>query len=440
MHVPRRRRRDQPAGGHPPPGRLVRRGVPRGRLRRADDRRRGRRPPRADLGLAARVGWRSSSPSPRPSRWPWCRSSCFTAVAGRRRRAPRRDARRRGEHRAGPAQPEPTSGCSSVRPDWRSGLMRATVIGWWVAIALSGLLYGLIAKSAGATISGLGPRGVHQAGRAGNGRRRGARRVLPDRGGPGRLRGRRPDHRGTRPRSRKAGSTTSWSARSRDRRGSAEGSSSRWWSCWSAASPPGSSPGSARPASTPGSSFADPARSRREPRAHRRSSILGIGVLAFGIRPRVTSVVVYALLGWSLLVVDRRRLRYRQPLGARHLGLPPDGVGARRATELGGQRHHDRPSGWPRPARGVRLPATGPAGRMTDDRADPTPPRLGRPTSGRGVRGPDRAGPDPRSGPRALRRGRLRPCDHPGHRPERRRVARDCSATTTDPRRPCEGV
>ena len=32
-------------------------------------------------------------------------------------------------------------------------------------------------------------------------------------------------------------------------------------------------------------------------------AILGVGVLVFGIRPRLTSVVVYALLGWSLLVV-----------------------------------------------------------------------------------------------------------------------------------------
>jgi ABC-2 type transport system permease protein len=32
-------------------------------------------------------------------------------------------------------------------------------------------------------------------------------------------------------------------------------------------------------------------------------AILGIGVLAMGIRPRVTSLVVYALLGWSLLIV-----------------------------------------------------------------------------------------------------------------------------------------
>ncbi len=33
-------------------------------------------------------------------------------------------------------------------------LMRATVIGWWVAIGVSALLYGVVAKSAGATISG----------------------------------------------------------------------------------------------------------------------------------------------------------------------------------------------------------------------------------------------------------------------------------------------
>ncbi len=32
-------------------------------------------------------------------------------------------------------------------------------------------------------------------------------------------------------------------------------------------------------------------------------AILGIGVLAFGLRPRMTSIVVYGLLGWSLLIV-----------------------------------------------------------------------------------------------------------------------------------------
>jgi ABC-2 type transport system permease protein len=38
-------------------------------------------------------------------------------------------------------------------------LVRPTVVGWWVAIALSGMLYGLIAKSAGASITGSS---VHQ--------------------------------------------------------------------------------------------------------------------------------------------------------------------------------------------------------------------------------------------------------------------------------------
>jgi ABC-2 type transport system permease protein len=31
--------------------------------------------------------------------------------------------------------------------------------------------------------------------------------------------------------------------------------------------------------------------------------ILGFGVLVFGIRPRLTSIAVYGLLGWSLLIV-----------------------------------------------------------------------------------------------------------------------------------------
>jgi ABC-2 type transport system permease protein len=32
-------------------------------------------------------------------------------------------------------------------------------------------------------------------------------------------------------------------------------------------------------------------------------TIAGIGALAFGVRPRLTSAVVYGLLAWSLLVV-----------------------------------------------------------------------------------------------------------------------------------------
>ena len=74
--------------------------------------------------------------------------------AGRRRRASGRPARRGGEHRARPGdQPTP-----SPAPTGPTGLairmVRPTVIGWWVAIAVSGLLYGLIAKSAGARSRG----------------------------------------------------------------------------------------------------------------------------------------------------------------------------------------------------------------------------------------------------------------------------------------------
>jgi len=32
-------------------------------------------------------------------------------------------------------------------------------------------------------------------------------------------------------------------------------------------------------------------------------AISGIGVMALGLRPRITSIVLYALLGWSLLIV-----------------------------------------------------------------------------------------------------------------------------------------
>ena len=47
--------------------------------------------------------------------------------------------------------------------------MRGTVIGWWVAIAASALLYGVIAKSAGATISGSVEEVFSKLGAAGTG-------------------------------------------------------------------------------------------------------------------------------------------------------------------------------------------------------------------------------------------------------------------------------
>jgi ABC-2 type transport system permease protein len=48
-------------------------------------------------------------------------------------------------------------------------LMRGTVIGWWVAIGLSAFLYGLIAKSTGATVSGSVKEVLSKLGATGNG-------------------------------------------------------------------------------------------------------------------------------------------------------------------------------------------------------------------------------------------------------------------------------
>jgi ABC-2 type transport system permease protein len=48
-------------------------------------------------------------------------------------------------------------------------LVRPSVIGWWVAIAVSGLLFGLIARSAGGTISGSSVQVLSRLGSPGNG-------------------------------------------------------------------------------------------------------------------------------------------------------------------------------------------------------------------------------------------------------------------------------
>ena len=74
-HVPRRRGRDQPTGGHPPPGGLVRAIVPRGQLRPAADRRRRCRPPRADLDLTTRLGGGAPAPHLAPTLCPRAQSS-----------------------------------------------------------------------------------------------------------------------------------------------------------------------------------------------------------------------------------------------------------------------------------------------------------------------------------------------------------------------------
>jgi ABC-2 type transport system permease protein len=180
-------------------------------------------------------------------------------------------------------------------------LMRPTVIGWWVAIAISALLYGIIAKSAGATISGS----VHQVfaklGTAGTGTEAilgvcflfeavligfvAAGQVNAARAEEAEC---RLDHflGGPVSRSRWLGGrlfvalcvlvvsgvvagVLAWLG------AASQHSGVSLWAMLGA-----------------GVNLVPPA-----------IAVLGIGVLAFGMRPRATSVVVYAVLGWSLLIV-----------------------------------------------------------------------------------------------------------------------------------------
>ncbi len=181
-------------------------------------------------------------------------------------------------------------------------MVRPTVVGWWVAIALSGLLYGLVAKSAGSTISGSSVHDVFaKLGAPGTG----AAAVLgvcflilavlvaflaagqitaarwEESGG-------RLDHFLVRPVSR-----TSWLG------GRllvavpvllAGGLTAGTFAWLGAAS------------QHAGVSFASlvAAGVNVVPPA---IAILGIGVLTFGLRPRLTSIVLYGVLGWSLLIV-----------------------------------------------------------------------------------------------------------------------------------------
>ena len=181
-------------------------------------------------------------------------------------------------------------------------LMRATVIGWGIAIAVSGLLFGLIAKSAGTTISGSS---VHEVftklGVAGSG----ADAVLgvcflilavlvafvaagqitqaraEESGGS-------LDHIVTRPVSR-----SSWLGGRLAVAvvvlllGGVAGGLFAWLGAASQHS---------------GVNFVTllEAGVNLVPPA---LTVLGIGVLAFGIRPRLTSAAVYGLLAWSLLLV-----------------------------------------------------------------------------------------------------------------------------------------
>ena len=180
-------------------------------------------------------------------------------------------------------------------------MLRSTVVGWWVAIAISGLLYGLIAKSAGTTISGssvervfskLGAQGTGADAVLGvcflilavlvafvaAGQLTAARLEESD----GRL-----DHILVRPVSR-----AYWLAGRLLVAGLSVLASGviAGLCCWlgAASQHAGVSLGTLLDA---GVNVVPPA-----------IAIGGVGVLVFGIRPRFTSVVVYALLGWSLVI------------------------------------------------------------------------------------------------------------------------------------------
>jgi ABC-2 type transport system permease protein len=180
-------------------------------------------------------------------------------------------------------------------------LVRPTVIGWWTAIAVSGLLFGLIAKSAGATISGSS---VHQvlsklgASGAGADAVLGVcfliLAVLVAFAAAGQLTAARSeeaggqlDHLLARPVPR-----SSWLvgrllvAVALLLAGGVAGGVFAWLGA--ASQHAGVSFTTLLEA---GVNLVPPA-----------ITILGIGVLVFGAHPRATSIVVYAVLGWSLLV------------------------------------------------------------------------------------------------------------------------------------------
>ena len=181
-------------------------------------------------------------------------------------------------------------------------MLRSTVVGWWIAIAVSGLLYGLIARSAGATISGSSVEQVFsKLGAPGTGvdavlgvcflilavlvafvaagQLTAARSEESD----GRL-----DHILARPVSR-----AHWLAGRLLVGGLVVLASGviAGLCCWfgTASQHAGVSLATLLDA---GVNLVPPA-----------IAIGGIGVLAFGICPRSTSVVVYTLLGWSLVIV-----------------------------------------------------------------------------------------------------------------------------------------
>ena len=181
-------------------------------------------------------------------------------------------------------------------------LVRPTVIGWWVAIGVSALLFGLIARSAGGTISGssvqqvlakLGARGSGAAAVLGvcflilavlvafaaAGQLTAARSEEST----GRL-----DHLLARPvsRSRWLGGRLGVAVVVLLAGGVVAGVFG-----WAGAA--------SQHAGVSFTAMAEAGLNLVAPAI----TIAGIGALAFGVRPRVTSAVVYALLAWSLLVL-----------------------------------------------------------------------------------------------------------------------------------------
>ena len=181
-------------------------------------------------------------------------------------------------------------------------MVRPTVIGWWVAIAISGLLYGLIAKSAGATIGGSSVQQVFsKLGAPGTGAEAVLGvcflilGVLVAFAAAGQITAARAEestgrlvHFLVRPVAR-----SSWLA------GRilvavvvvAAGGVTAGVFAWLGAA--------SQHAGVSFTTLLDAGVNLVPPAI----AILGVGVLAFGVRPRITSIVVYALLGWSLLVV-----------------------------------------------------------------------------------------------------------------------------------------
>ena len=219
-------------------------------------------------------------------------------------------------------------------------MQRASVIGWWASISLSALLFGLIAKSAGATLSGSSKEVFSKLGATGTGANAvlgacflilgvlvaflAASQITAARTEES---AERLDHILTRPVSR-----TSWLG---GRLSVAffflfvSGVAAALFTWLGTTSQHAGV--NLTTLLGAGINLVPPA-----------IVILGFGVLVFGIRPRLTSIAVYGLLGWSLLIV------IVGGIGAinhwvldisifHHMASAPAAP-----PKLGGQRNHDR--------------------------------------------------------------------------------------------------